>query len=86
MTGSAGAPLAASAHDCGGAQWHVGMVVAERLLSDRERALIQRLRLGVAALRAIQLGEVAERRAGIRVGGALLADRKRALYSGSASA
>ena len=57
------------------------MVGAERLLVDRERALVQRLGLGIAALVVVQLGEVVEVDADIRVVGAerLLVDRQRAL-------
>ena len=59
----------------------IRVVGAERLLVDRQRALVQRLGLGIAALGAIQLGEVVEVGADIRVVGAerLLVDRQRAL-------
>ena len=57
------------------------MVGAQRLLADGERALVERLGLGVAALGAIELGQVVERGADIGVVGAqrLLADGERAL-------
>src|SRR5262249_31320926 len=54
---------------------------AAGLLTDRERALIEPLRLGVAALGPIQLGEVVEVRAdiGVVAAGRLLNDCERAL-------
>ena len=54
----------------------VGVVGAQRLLADGERALVERLGLGVAALVAVQRGQVVERGADIGVVGAqrLLAD------------
>ena len=57
------------------------MVGAERLLRDRQRALEERLGVGVAALGSVQLGQVVERDGDIGVVGAerLLADRQRAL-------
>jgi hypothetical protein len=36
------------------------MVGAERLLVDRQRALVERLGIAMAALRAIELSEVVE--------------------------
>ena len=66
----------------------IRVVGAERLLVDRERALVERLGLGIAALGLIQHGEVVEVGADIRVVGAerLLAIASARLYSGSASA
>ena len=57
------------------------MVGAERLLAQRQGALVQRLGLGVAALALVQKGEVVERGADRGVVGAerLLGDRQGAL-------
>ena len=59
----------------------IRVIGAERLLVYRKRALVQRLGLGVAALRAVEFGEVVERGAHRWVLGTqrLLADRERAL-------
>ena len=59
----------------------IGVVGAQRLLADGERALVERLGLGVAALGAVERGQVVERGADIGVVGAqrLLADGERAL-------
>ena len=59
----------------------IGVVGAERLLADREGALVERLGLGVAAFGDIQRSQVVERRSDIGVVGAqrLLADGERAL-------
>ena len=60
---------------------HVGMVRAERLLADRQRALVERLGLGVAALVVVQRRQVVQRCGVVGMVRAqrLLADRQRAL-------
>ena len=57
------------------------MLGAERLLADRQRALVERPRAGKVALVLKQAGEVVEARRRIGMLGAerLLADRQRAL-------
>ena len=57
------------------------MVGAQRLLPDRQRALVERLGLGVAALRVVEYGQVVEARGDVGVVGSqrLLPDRQRAL-------
>ena len=46
---------------------HVGVVCAERLLADRQRALVELLGVGVLALRLVHDGQVVERDAVIGV-------------------
>ena len=60
---------------------HIGMIGAERLLLDREAALVERFGLGVAALGDVKGGQIVERQGHIGMIGAerLLADRQRAL-------
>lgn len=41
---------------------HVGMIGAEHLLADRQRALDQRLRLGEVALDLLDLAEIVQKR------------------------
>ena len=57
------------------------MVGTERLLADRQRSLVERLGLGVAALVSVQLSQVVQRLRDIGMVGTerLLADRQRAL-------
>ena len=57
------------------------MLGAERLLADRQRALVERPRASEVALGLKQIGEVVEARRRIGMLGAerLLADRQRAL-------
>ncbi len=59
----------------------VGMLGAERLFSDRQRTLVERLGLRVGAGGTVQLGEIVERAGGVGMLGAerLLTDRQRAL-------
>ena len=63
------------------ARRRIGMLGAERLLADRQRALEERPRAGEVALGLKQDGEVVEARRRIGMLGAerLLADRQRAL-------
>jgi hypothetical protein len=58
----------------------MGMVGAQRLLQNRERAPIERLGLGILSLVAVKLRQVVEARSHIGMVGAqrLLPDRERA--------
>ena len=60
---------------------HIGVVFAERLLADRQRALVEYLGVGVLALRPAYNGQVVKNLSHIGVVCAerLLADRQRAL-------
>src|SRR5580700_7046303 len=60
---------------------HAGMVGAEGFLFDRQRALVEPLRLGVLALEEIYAGQVVEGLSHVGMVGAegLLPDRQRAL-------
>ena len=60
---------------------HIGVVCAERLLPDRQRALVERLGVGVLALVLVHDGQVVEGRGhvGVVCAERLLLDRQRAL-------
>ena len=63
------------------ARGHVGVRRSQGLLHDRQRALVERLGLGVAALGFVERGQVVEARGhvGVRRSEGLLHDRQRAL-------
>ena len=60
---------------------HIGVVCAERLLADRQRALVEPLGVGVLALLLVHVGQVVEGagHVGVVCAERLLLDRQRAL-------